>query len=114
MNGLHAVNPWIVLAIAIVLEVCGTLCLKMSNGMTRLLPVLGVVVFYVSTFVLMAVSMKTLEVGTAYAVWAGLGTALITVAGIVIFGESFAWTKILGTVLIVAGVVLLHSSSTAH
>jgi multidrug transporter EmrE-like cation transporter len=111
---MNTLNPWVVLAIAIVLEVCGTLCLKMSNGMTRLLPVLGVAVFYVSTFVLMAISMKTLEVGTAYAVWAGLGTALITVAGIVMFGESFAWTKILGTALIVAGVVFLHASSSPH
>lgn len=111
---MNALNPWVVLAIAIVLEVCGTVCLKMSNGMTRLVPVLGVIAFYISTFVLMAVSMKTLEVGTAYAVWAGLGTALITVAGIILFGESFAWTKILGTALIVAGVALLHSSSTGH
>lgn len=111
---MNALNPWVVLAIAIVLEVCGTICLKMSNGMTRLVPVLGVIAFYVSTFVLMAVSMKTLEVGTAYAVWAGLGTALITVAGIVLFGESFAWTKLLGTALIIAGVALLHASSTGH
>lgn len=109
---MNAVNPWVVLAVAIVLEVCGTLCLKMSNGMARLLPVVGVIVFYVSTFVLMAISMKTLEVGTAYAVWAGLGTALITVAGIVMFGESFAWTKVIGTALIVMGVVLLHAAST--
>lgn len=107
-------NPWVVLAIAIVLEVCGTVCLKLSNGMTRLLPVLGVVGFYVATFVLMSMSMKTLEVGTAYAVWAGLGTALITVAGIVLFGESFAWTKLLGTGLIIVGVALLHASSSAH
>lgn len=112
MNFVNTLNPWVVLAIAIVLEVCGTLCLKMSNGMSRLVPVLGVIAFYVSTFVLMAISMKTLEVGTAYAVWAGLGTALITVAGIAFFGESFAWTKILGTALIVGGVVLLHAAST--
>lgn len=111
---MNALNPWVVLAIAIVLEVCGTICLKMSNGMTRLVPVLGVIAFYVSTFVLMAVSMKTLEVGTAYAVWAGLGTALITVAGILLFGESFAWTKLLGTALIIAGVAMLHASSTGH
>lgn len=110
MNGLSA-NPWLVLGVAIVLEVCGTICLKMSDGMTRLWPVLGVIVFYVSTFVLMSVSMKALEVGTAYAVWAGLGTALITVAGIVLFGESIAWTKLVGTLLIIAGVVLLHAST---
>lgn len=110
MNSLSA-NPWLVLGVAIVLEVCGTVCLKMSDGMTRLWPVLGVIVFYVSTFILMSVSMKALEVGTAYAVWAGLGTALITVAGIALFGESIAWTKLFGTGLIIAGVVLLHAST---
>lgn len=111
---MNATNPWLVLAIAIVLEVCGTVCLKMSDGMTRLWPVLGVVAFYVSTFVLMSVSMKQLEVGTAYAVWAGVGTALITVAGIALFKESMAWTKVIGTVLIIAGVILLHASSSGH
>jgi small multidrug resistance pump len=108
MNTLH---PWLILLIAIMLEVAGTLCLKLSNGMSRLLPVLGVVVFYVFTFVLMAISMKRLEVGTAYAVWAGVGTALVTVFGIVIFGESVAWSKLAGTLLIIGGVILLHSST---
>lgn len=104
-------NPWLVLAIAIVLEVAGTVCLKLSAGMTRWLPIVGVIVFYTATFVLMAISMKVLEVGTAYAVWAGLGTALITLIGIGLFGESLAWTKLVGTVLVIAGVVLLHASA---
>lgn len=108
------INPWLILVAAILLEVAGTLCLKLSNGLSRLLPALGVAVFYISTFALMAVSTKQLEVGTAYAVWAGVGTALVTVLGIVLFGESFAWTKIAGTLLIVAGVALLHASSAGH
>ncbi len=108
---MNALNPWLLLLIAILLEVAGTLCLKLSNGMARLLPVLGVVVFYVSTFVLMAISMKRLEVGTAYAVWAGVGTALVTLFGIIIFGESVAWSKLAGTLLIIGGVILLHAST---
>jgi small multidrug resistance pump len=108
---MNALNPWLILLVAILLEVAGTLCLKLSNGMARLLPVLGVVVFYGSTFVLMAIAMKRLEVGTAYAVWAGVGTALVTVFGIVIFGESVAWSKLAGTLLIIGGVILLHSST---
>jgi small multidrug resistance pump len=108
---MNALNPWLILMIAIFLEVAGTLCLKLSNGMARLLPVLGVVVFYVSTFILMAISMKRLEVGTAYAVWAGVGTALVTVFGILIFGESVAWSKLAGTLLIIGGVILLHAST---
>ncbi len=108
---MNALNPWLILLVAILLEVAGTLCLKLSNGMARLLPVLGVIVFYVSTFVLMAISMKRLEVGTAYAVWAGVGTALVNVFGILIFGESVAWSKLAGTLLIIGGVILLHAST---
>jgi small multidrug resistance pump len=111
---MSSINPWLILVAAILLEVAGTLCLKLSNGLSRLLPALGVAVFYISTFALMAVSTKQLEIGTAYAVWAGVGTALVTVLGIVLFGESAAWTKIAGTLLIVAGVALLHASSAGH
>lgn len=104
-------NPWLALGIAIVLEVAGTVCLKLSAGMSRWLPIVGVIVFYTATFALMAISMKVLEVGTAYAVWAGVGTALITLIGIGLFGESFGWTKLVGTALVIGGVVLLHASA---
>lgn len=111
---MNTLNPWLILVAAILLEVAGTLCLKLSDGLSRLLPVVGVVVFYVATFSLMAISTKQLEIGTAYAVWAGVGTALVTILGIILFKESFAWTKIAGTLLIVAGVALLHASSGGH
>jgi small multidrug resistance pump len=111
---MNTINPWLILLVAILLEVAGTLCLKLSNGLSRPLPALGVAVFYVSTFALMAITTKQLEIGTAYAVWSGVGTALVTVLGIILFGESFVWTKIAGTLLIVAGVALLHASSAGH
>ncbi|NBS13262.1 MAG: QacE family quaternary ammonium compound efflux SMR transporter [Verrucomicrobia bacterium] len=104
-------NPWLILSLAILLEVSGTLCLKLSHGLTRPLPVLGVVVFYLSTFTLMSVCLKKLEVGTVYAVWAGTGTALVAMIGILYFGESFHWLKILGLCLVIAGVLLLHLTS---
>jgi len=101
-------NPWLILSLAILLEVCGTVCLKLSHGMTRPLPVVGVVIFYLSTFTLMSLCLKNLEIGTVYAVWSGAGTALVAIIGILYFAESFNWMKILGLSLVIAGVILLH------
>ena len=101
-------NPWLILSLAILLEVCGTVCLKLSHGMTRPLPVVGVVVFYLSTFTLMSLCLKNLEIGTVYAVWSGAGTALVAIIGILYFAESFNWMKILGLSLVIAGVIFLH------
>jgi small multidrug resistance pump len=101
-------NPWLILSLAILLEVCGTICLKLSHGMTRPLPVVGVVIFYLSTFTLMSLCLKNLEIGTVYAVWSGAGTALVAIIGILYFAESFNWMKILGLSLVIAGVILLH------
>lgn len=104
-------NPWFILTFTIVLEVCGTVCLKLSHGMTRPLPVVGVVMFYLSAFALLSVCLKHLEVGTVYAIWSGAGTALVAMIGILYFGESFSWLKILGLSLVITGVVLLHRTS---
>ena len=101
-------NPWLILSLAILLEVLGTICLKLSHGMTRTLPFLGVVVFYLSAFALMSLCLKDLEIGTVYAIWSGAGTALIAIIGILYFAESFNWIKILGLSLVIVGVILLH------
>ena len=72
----------------------------------------GVVVFYLAAFGLLSLCLRSLEVGVAYAMWSGLGTALIAVLGILMFGEAMTWTKALGLVLIISGAVLLNMSST--
>jgi len=104
-------NPWFILTFTIVLEVCGTVCLKLSHGMTHPLPFVGVVLFYLSAFALLSVCLKHLEVGTVYAIWSGAGTALVAMIGILYFGESVGWLKILGLSLVITGVVLLHRTS---
>jgi len=106
-------NPWIMLTIAILLELSGTTCLKLSHGFTRLLPSVGVVFFYLGSFYLMAQSLKTLEVGIVYAIWSGVGTALIAVVGILAFGESVTAFKILGLLLIIGGTFLLRITSSS-
>ena len=105
-------NPWLILSFAILLEVSGTLCLKLSQGMTRPFPVIGVAVFYLATFFLMSLSLKNLEVGTVYAIWSGVGTALVATIGMLYFGESMHWVKVLGLCLIIGGVILLRQTSS--
>jgi len=107
-------NPWLILCLSIALEVCGTVCLKLSQGMSRPLPVLGLVLFYLSAFALMSISLKSLEIGTVYAIWAAAGTALIAIMGILFFGESFPWGKIVGLILVITGVVLLKVSNSGN
>jgi len=104
-------NPWLILILAILLEVSGTICLKLSHGMTRTLPILGVIIFYLSTFTLLSFSLKTLDMGTVYAIWSGVGTALIATIGILFFGESLSWIKMAGLGLVITGVILLRVSS---
>jgi len=99
------------LALAIALELSGTICLKLSHGFSRLLPSIGVVCFYIGSFALMAQSLKTLEVGIVYAIWAGVGTALIAVVGVLAFGESVTAFKILGLLMIIGGTFLLRMAS---
>jgi len=103
-------SPWLILSLAILLEVGGTICLKLSHGMTQALPLVGVVLFYLSAFALMSVCLKNLEVGAVYAIWSGAGTALVAMIGVLYFGESFTWVKILGLLLVIFGVILLRQT----
>ncbi|MQA17345.1 MAG: QacE family quaternary ammonium compound efflux SMR transporter [Pseudonocardiaceae bacterium] len=105
--------PWILLAGAIALEVFATTMLKLSAGFSRLLPSIGVVAGYLGAFVLLAFVLKTLPVGTIYALWAGLGTALVAVVGVLAFAEPLTAPKVGGIVLIIGGVVMLNLSG-AH
>jgi small multidrug resistance pump len=103
---------WIYLLIAILTEVVGTTMMKVSQGLTRLVPSITMFVMYAVSFVFMAFALKKIEVSTAYAIWSGLGTALIATIGIVAFRESFSIPKLLGIVMIIGGVVLLNIKGT--
>lgn len=105
---------WLYLTVAILFEVAGTTALKLSDGMTKLWPSAGVVVGYGIAFTLLALALRTVEVGIAYAVWAAAGTAIIAVLGILVFGESASALKLVGLALIVAGVVALNAAGGAH
>lgn len=102
---------FIYLILAVLAEVVATSALKSSAGFTRLVPSAVVVVGYGLAFYLLSLVLRTLPVGVAYAIWAGLGIVLVTLVGVVAFGERPDVPAVLGILLIVAGVVLLQMFS---
>ena len=106
---------FIYLLFAILLEIVATTSLKLSNGFTKLVPSVVVVLGYAASFYLLSLALKYFPLGTAYAIWSGLGTALTVIVGIILWQESVSLSRILGIAIIIAGVVLLNlAESPAH
>jgi small multidrug resistance pump len=103
--------PYLFLALAISSEICATVSMKFSEGFTRLLPSAVVVLGYIFSFVMLSQALKQLQVSTAYAIWSGVGTAVVAAIGFVFLGEGLNALKLLGIVLIIAGVVALNLGS---
>ena len=99
---------WIMLIGAIAAEVAATSALKLTDGLTRLLPTVVVAVGYLASFVLLAQALKHLQVSVAYAIWSGAGTAAIAVIGMLALNEPLTAAKILGILLVISGVVTLN------
>ncbi|MNJ46959.1 Multidrug resistance protein EbrB [compost metagenome] len=104
---------YIWLAFAIVFEVIGPTSMNISEGFTRLRPSIGMAVFYMLSFSSLSMSLKNLNVGTAYAIWSGLGTVLIVVVGMFLFKEQMTWFKAICLMLIIAGVIGLNLADAA-
>ena len=107
---------WVFLVVAIVSEVIGTSALKASEGFSRLWPSTIVVVGYASAFYFLSLTLKTIPVGVAYAIWSGAGVGLIALIARLLYGQSLDLPAIIGLSLIVAGVVILtlFSNSISH
>lgn len=101
-------SVWFVLAGAIVAEVAATIALRFSDGFTRPWPSVLVVIGYGVAFWLLARVVQQLQAGVTYAVWAGAGTALVALVGVLALGETMTWAKAVSLVLIVAGVMGLN------
>ncbi|WP_328556199.1 DMT family transporter [Streptomyces sp. NBC_00358] len=99
---------YVLLAGAIAAEVGATTAMKYTEGFSRLWPSLLTVLGYVVAFALLAQTLRTVSVGTAYAIWAGVGTAAIAAIGMLFLGEGLTVAKAAGLVLIIGGVVLLN------
>lgn len=101
--------PYVFLTLAICAEVLGTTLLKYTAGFTRLWPTVGSLAAYGLSFLLLAQALaRGLGVGIAYAIWSGLGTALIVVIGVLVLREPLTAVKVAGLALVVAGVVTLQ------
>ncbi|MDQ1275539.1 MAG: small multidrug resistance pump [Euryarchaeota archaeon] len=103
-------NYYYLLLLAIVFEVCGTTCMKLSEGFSKLIPSVLIFVFYAISFFFFTLALKGIDVSIAYAIWAGLGTALITVVGMLWFREPASALKLISLAVVVAGVIGLHVS----
>lgn len=105
---------WMLLGFAILFEVSGTVCLKLSEGFSRLTPTLLIFPAYAVSFVLLGLAVKAIPISVAYAIWAGVGTALIAVIGMIWLREPVGVGKLVFITVIVVGVVGLHLSERAE
>jgi small multidrug resistance pump len=104
---------WIFLLLAIVAETIATSALKSSDGFSKLWPSVIVVVGYAAAFYLLALTLKTIPVGIAYAVWSGVGVVLITLAGWLVYGQKLDGPAVAGIGLIALGLIVMNVFSKA-
>jgi len=96
---------WIFLLLAGFFEICFTIALKYSQGFSRPIPSIITVFFIVLSFFSVSQAMKSISIGTAYAVWAGIGAAGTVITGIIFFGDSYHIIRLISIVLIIIGIV---------
>lgn len=101
--------PWIWLSVAILFEVFATTSLKFSEGFTKLVPSIFVVIGYTATFWLLSQALtRGMDLSVAYGVWSAVGVALVAVIGVVFLGETLTWVQTGGIALVIAGVMALE------
>ncbi len=105
---------WLFLLLAIISEVTGTTCMKLSAGFTQLLPSVSMVIFYGMSLTSLTMAIKKIDISVAYAIWSGLGTALLTTIGILWFKEPATALKIISIGLVIIGVIGLNMSGGPH
>jgi len=97
--------PWILLFVAILLEVAGITSMKLSRGFAELIPSIAVPVFYVLSAAAVILALKRLDLSVTYAIWSGVGTALAAMIGIAYFREPLTLIKLASLALVILGVV---------
>lgn len=103
---------WIYLLLAGVLEVVWAFLMKASDGFARPWPTIGTIGFMIISFGLLSMAMKSLPLGTAYAIWTGIGAVGAFVVGVAVLGEALTPMRVGGVVLIVSGLVVLKLASS--
>lgn len=102
---------WILLILAILFEVFATTMMKLSNGLTLLIPSVSMFLGYILSFTFLALALKSIDISVAYAIWSAVGIVLISIIGIMFFNEHYNWVKIISTLFIIIGVIGLKLSS---
>lgn len=107
---------YLFLLIAIVFEVIATSALKSSEQFTRLWPSVIAIIGYAMAFYFLSLTLKTMPIGIAYAIWSGLGIVLISGIGYLVYNQSLDFPAVIGIVFIIIGVLIinLYSSSVSH
>ena len=105
---------WLFLLLAIISEVTGTTCMKLSAGFTQLVPSIAIVIFYGISLSTFTIAIKKIDLSVAYAIWSSLGIVLIATVGVLWFNEAATALKIMSIMLIVIGVIGLKLSSGTH
>jgi len=108
-----AMNAYLTLAIAILAEVIATSALKAADGFSRPLPSAIVVIGYGVAFYCLSLTLRTMSVGVAYAIWSAVGIVLVSAIGWILFGQTLDAAAMIGMALIVAGVLVLNLLSTS-
>lgn len=109
-------QKWVYLSVAIISEIAATSALKSAEGFTRLWPSCIVITGYAAAFYFLSLTLKTIPVGMAYAIWSGAGTALVALVAWIFMGQKLDVPAIIGILLIISGVLVLNifSKSAAH
>lgn len=107
-------NAWVLLGLAILSEITATASLKSTEGFTRLWPSLVVMAGYMGAFYFMSMTLDTIPVAVAYAIWSGVGVAGITLISVMFLDQKIDTAGLIGMGLIVLGVVVLRVFSTSH
>jgi quaternary ammonium compound-resistance protein SugE len=105
--------PWLLVVISGLLETAWAIGLKASNGFTRPAPTVLTIVLMIASFVLLSLAVRSLPIGTAYAVWVGIGAVGTAIVGVIAYREPVTVARTLCLVLLVAGIVGLKLTSPA-
>ena len=108
------IGAYLLLGLAIVAEVIGTSALKAADGLTKLVPSLIVFAGYGAAILLLLQVVRVIPVGIAYAIWSGLGTALIVLVAAILYRQVPSWAELAGGGLIIAGVVVINLFGDSH
>lgn len=102
---------WVLLILAILFEVAGTTMMKLSEGFTKPLYSIAIFIFYLGSLTFLTLTLKFFEISVVYAVWSGIGIAVLSIIGLIYFGEKMDIVKFISLILVIIGVVGLNLTS---